>query len=388
MQSYIFILIIATLPIHEPNIDLGFMSLKVFQILTLLHIAIFLSTKKKVIPLQSTAPIVLFLIFIQSCFLSTTSSIAPTRSLNLTFAISFCFLFFASSCFFIKDSKHSVQTIKKTLLFSNSIYSLYGVTQLLLFFSGRDANVNFKPWDVVPRVPYFSAENVHAAYALIATLFLFHETITNRIRPHIGIPLIVLNVGGIVATGTRSAFLCLFIGVIAIILSTLNQSKKAKRNTLATLALSVPLVWITWDILFIRLEAVFSGGDSTTAVRLDHYIEIFSFFQDRIATGIGLGGALTVSKHDVHNLPLMVLFETGMIGLCSYFAFAMSCAVNAFKRRAAKSSLFNKRETTLIIIVSGCTIVQAFSEPSLYFFHIYLMLALLAVPPPTRNVRA
>jgi O-antigen ligase len=260
------------------------------------------------------------------------------------------------------------------------VYSIYGILQLLLFFSGHEANVHFEAWDLVPRVPYFSAENVHAAFIILVIPFLYQDILAAKkiIRFAQFLAAFLINLGGLLATGSRGAILALAIAltVQSIIFAFKNRSRHGLKKATAIFAIIATFVITYWDSLFIRFNALANGDDGTTYVRISQYEFIFNKFLEHPFLGIGLGQSLIISGHDVHNVVLQVLFEGGVIAFFFYFLFMALPFIKLLIHRRVDMKFHGGRPLAAFSGASA-VLLQALAEPSLYFYHLYLSLSLI-----------
>ncbi|EOX4280695.1 O-antigen ligase family protein, partial [Vibrio cholerae] len=319
----------------------------------------------------------LVLFFLFSTFslllLSSIVSVNAQSSLVLSFAFLFCVVFYVCTCSYTNNVNNPLLDIRRTLYISGSICSIYGILQLILHFMGFEANVNFNAWDVVPRVPFFSSENVHAAFALGVSTFLFADLLIKSDRKTFFV--LLLNLSGLVATGTRGAMIA-FVITSAILSIIAVVDKKANLKILILFFVtSILLVIKYWDLLFLRFESVGSGSDGTTTVRLEHYEVMFQYFIDRPLLGIGLGGSQSLGFQDIHNILLMILFEGGLLAFVLYISaiiISIFCYFKSINFRVSVSSV-------VILLFFAGLMLQAMFEPSLYFYHLYLSIALLTI---------
>lgn len=370
---YFFLAAIFFLPIQNLGLELGFMTLKLSQFFALMYIVVLLLQRKVKLTNTQLVTIILLVITFIFFFISAFFSIDIERSFILSFAFFLCLIFYISSCLFLNSTKNPLNLLKITFYFSGTICSIYGIFQLLLHFLGLGGNVNFNPWDVIPRVPYFSSENVHASFALIVCIFCVSDLLIYRKFRFIILSLI--NLAGLAATGTRGAMLSFIIVLLLLSFISLFDRRSSKLILLIFSLMSILLVYFFWDVLFLRFESLATGSDGTTNVRFEHYSIMLSYYMANPMWGIGLGGSQSLGYQDIHNLFLMVLCEGGAFAFVSYlFAFII------LLYRSVKNSLgrVSVGGVTYLLVFLGVAI-QALFEPSLYFFHLYISLALLSV---------
>ncbi|AWB66756.1 hypothetical protein C2869_10110 [Saccharobesus litoralis] len=375
-NSSIYLAALVSIPIHNFNINLGFMHLKAFQVFTVIFLFSCFLKKQAFIAKGQYPSVFFFICFLCLVVFSSINSITIERSFSLTFALVFCFLFFIASLIFLNN--YGLNAFIKPLIYTGSLYALWGAAQLILFFLGFPAHVNFEAWDVVPRVPYFSSENVHAAFAVITALCALFVLLEERNIVVGG--LFVLNVVGLVATGTRGAMLMFSISALIILIKYFISVPKS-RLILGIFSCFVILgVIFFWDILFIRFNSLGSGDDGTSRVRLHHFEEIYHYFIDNVHTGVGLGGSpiLASTNHDLHNVFLMVLFEAGIYSFFMYVLLISYCLYYYF---CNVSSRRKDNRLFLVLVLFIAVWGQAMFEPSTYFFHLYLSLALIMYKP-------
>ena len=374
--SNIYIGALITMPIHNLNINLGIFHLKFFQVFTLFFLIgcfykkLFRFTKGQLLALF------LFLAFLLAVIFSSLTSPVLERSLPLTFALFFCFLFFVATILYIRT--YSIQSIFLPLTISGAVYAIWGGAQLILFFLGKPAAVNFEAWDIVPRVPYFSSENVHAAFAVITALIGLFKLLEDK-RLIIGI-IFILNVIGLVATGTRGAMLMFALASIMVVLHYFIFDPRSRTILIVFGTFVVGGVFYFWDLLFVRFNTLASGNDGTAGVRFRHYEEMYHLFIENLTTGYGLGASqiFSSSNHDVHNVLLMLLFETGIVSFCIFLVlliYSFSYFLNTFRNYK------NTRYMYFFAIVFFAVWGQGMFEPSTFFFHLYLSLGLLFYVP-------
>lgn len=375
--SILYILSLALLPIQNIGLDLGFMTLKLSQALFGLYLLLAVVDRRVTFPKPNLAVLLLFFSLI-GLLVSSISSHDVERSATLSLAYLLCLFFLYATILYLRSTEKSFDNIKLSLYLSSTLYSIYGILQLFLFFGGQDANVNFEAWDIVPRVPYFSAENVHAAFlvAVIPILYLDFISEKGRAATYAYTIAILINLGGLVATGSRGAILALTVAV-AIQSVMYLQSGRGKKS-LFKLVYFVPLIAYFvinfYDELFSRFGLLFEGGDGTTSVRSSHYELIYSYFVDYPILGLGLGRSLQISGHDVHNVLLQILFEGGIISFIPFFLALLLTARHLIGR--LNSSRISANQNIAVIGAFVAVIFQSLVEPSLYFYHLYFVIGL------------
>lgn len=367
--KHLFIASVALLPIQTVGLDLGFMTVKLSQVLFLAYLSI-TAWRYRFRP-QKSQKITLYLLGLTfiGLLVSAIFSNHPERSAILALAFLLCALFYLASTVYLNSERQPTEELKKTLYITSTLYSTYGIIQLALFFSGATANVNFEAWDLVPRVPYFSAENVHAAFLLLVLPPIYDQLINNKTKKTSWLTIaFLINCAGMAATGSRGAMLAL---LLVLATQTLVGIHSRKINTKAVIFIAVAaiaLITTLWDILFVRFEGIFSGNDGTTNVRISHFRDMFSFFEASPIVGIGLGGSHALGFQDIHNVLLQILFEGGIVA-ATPFALALSIPTIY--------AVIKKNKTTALGLTFAAVLIQAMFEPSLYFYHLYLSLALI-----------
>jgi len=385
--SFLYLLSLALLPIQVVGIDLGFMTLKPSQALFILYITISIIDRKTRIIRPKFEVLLLSLSFL-GLLLSSIFSTDPERSSILSFAYLLCLAFLFATLTYLNSISNSYRKIKATLYVSSTIYSAYGISQLLLFFGGHNANVNFESWDLVPRVPYFSAENVHAAFLLAVIPIIYIDFIAQKHKTTslLLISILAINFGGLIATGSRGAMLALLAATLAqTIIYTSKNPKSNYFTKLTILSISVILLVLKFfDELFIRFSSLVEGDDGTTSVRASHYEQIYRYFDSSPVFGIGLGNSLARSGHDVHNVLLQLLFEGGLAAFTPYFIAILLILYRTFLKEKHKPIDTTQKAASTGIFIA--ILLQAMMEPSLYFYHLYLAIGLVLYSA-TRDAR-
>lgn len=376
--SFLFLLSVILLPIQNFGLDVGLMNLKISQVFFLVYF--FLILKNRWIQIGKLQKIETWLLFflVSFLFISSADALSLKKSIVLSFAVVLCSVFFVCACNYINSEENSLDKLKASLYWSCSIYSFYGVIQLVLFFSGHDANVNFEAWDVIPRVPYFSSENVHAAFSLLTLSLLYSDIIFKKnSRNIVFILTFILNFAGLVATGSRGAMLAFFITAIFQTLFALLTSRVNLKFFLFTAFSTGFLVWFFWDTLFLRFDSLASGSDGTTEVRVEHYKVMYDFFIKRPFLGLGLDGSHFLGYQDVHNVFLMVLYEGGIFAFSSF----VLLMIVPFLYFLLRKKMFSQEVDVSVGLIFAffSVLIQACFEPSLYFYHLYLSLVLLTI---------
>ncbi|HCE3035147.1 TPA: O-antigen ligase family protein [Vibrio parahaemolyticus] len=379
-SKYLFLASVFFLPVQNFGLDLGLMTLKPSQLFVLLFI--FCSFKEKIVKVSNSQKLALIMLFLTFLSLITSSFFALDleRSLVLSFAFFLCVLFYLASCIFFNNNVDAFELLKKTLCISGTIFSLYGLLQLTLHFLGLGGNVNFNAWDVIPRVPYFSSENVHASFALIVSILCLSDTLTKRkVRL---VLLTIINISGLVATGTRGAMLSFFIAALVLALVSVFDRKSSKLLLIVMVLCILLLVIEFWDMLFLRFESLAEGDDGTTRVRFEHYAIMLDYFSNQPIFGIGLGGSQSLGYQDIHNLFLMIMVEGGILAFVFFLATILFSFFFHIKKRIPRLNVSN---LTIIAVFLG-VFIQALFEPSLYFYHVYFPLSMLLIKTSSRNV--
>ena len=376
--SYIFLLSLILLPIQSIGLDLGFMTLKLSQFLFVTYVILIILNKR--IHVKSLdIYIYMFLLTFFALLISTLFSESQERSFVLMFAYLLCIVFLFATINFLFKTPNSFVKIKNYLFLSSVIYSIYGGYQLLLFYSGREANVNFEAWDLVPRVPYFSAENVHAAFLLVIIPILYVDYLMEqkKVKTIVLFFILILNIVGIVATGSRGAILALILSILfltIILRNVMGNFRLVKKVGFLSIIILFFVVKF-FDLLFIRFASLFSGNDGTTSVRANDYLLMFREFSASPLFGTGLGTSLELTDHDVHNVFLQLLFEGGIV---SFIPFIFSIGL-IFYHFLANFRLndFDLRLRLSAVGVFIAVVIQSMFEPSLYFYHFYFSVGLL-----------
>lgn len=376
----IFLAAVVLLPIQNFGFNLGIMTLKLSQALFIIFLFFALSGKRSKIGKSARFFVALLFSVLFAFLLSSLNSDFIGRAFVLTFAFAWCALFSISAILFLENYQNSFDRLVKALVLSASAYSIYGVAQLTFFFLGLPAHVNFEPWDVVPRVPYFSSENVHAAFLLIAIPLIFFRLLNQKgLKNYVKFgSLLAVNFVGLVATGSRAAIIALVVGLILMMALELRKSLGLGKllRILCIVSLTVYAVMAKWDTLFVRFNSLLTGHDGTTSVRTTHYSEMFHFFVEQPILGIGLGGAQEVSTHDVHNVFLQVLFEGGIFAIALFLLLIFS-PLFLHVLKPSHSYVYRRGSNNAVLISYFIVLLQACAEPALYFYHLYLVLVML-----------
>jgi len=366
--KHLFLASVALLPIQTIGLDIGFMTVKISQVFFLSYLSITV-WRYRFRPLKSQK-LVLYLLALTfiGLLVSAIFSNHPERSAILASAFLLCTLFYLAATVYLSSERESTEDLKKTLYITSTLYSIYGILQLALFFSGATANVNFEAWDLVPRVPYFSAENVHAAFLLLVLPLIYDQLINSKNNTKNWLTLaFLINCAGMAATGSRGAMLALLlILTIQTLIGIVSHRINIKLITLTAVA-AIALITTLWDILFIRFEGIFSGDDGTTNVRISHFKDMFRFFEASPIVGVGLGGSHALGFQDIHNVLLQVLFEGGVIAATP---FTLALLIPTIR------TTIKTNKITAFSLTFAAILMQAMFEPSLYFYHLYLALAL------------
>jgi O-antigen ligase len=161
-----------------------------------------------------------------------------------------------------------------------------------------------------------------------------------RLAKYITWPLLGMVALVIVRTGSRGPFVGLTAGVIAFLLTSGSMWVRIRNVTIALLALLV-LIWATTtsETAVKRWEAALEGGNLSGRQRI--YAASWAMFLERPLQGWGpvhnmaeLGDRVHFGKaRDTHNLLLMVLTETGLLGALPYVVGLWLCWRAAWRAR-------------------------------------------------------
>jgi hypothetical protein len=154
--------------------------------------------------------------------------------------------------------------------------------------------------------------------------------------------------GGLVFTLSRGAWMGT-IGGILVMLALRGEWKKS----LKLAAAAVPVVVVVWMLLPAESKeyATDIGTDAhNTKTRLYSLEYCWQLFQRSPIVGVGPGLRKT---YDATNLVMMVLSETGILGILTFFSVFVGLAVIA--RRAAKR--LDARDPTLILLTIGAALM-------------------------------
>jgi hypothetical protein len=358
------------------TIPLGFMTLKISQIFLFLSLPM-IFTLNKINVKNIRIFFYIFILFLLFVLLSTFMSMDIQRSINLTFALILLFIVVFLVIINIKNI-NDINNILEIFVLSNTICFIYGLSQLLLFFMGfSNVNVNFHPWDVIPRVPFFSSENMHANFALIPSIYLFSKLIMYNKDKIKLLLLFIANFSTIVMSNSRGALVAFFTVALLIFITSIIKNYKIKISNLIILIIFSALIIVFSDIIFIRFTniSVNSGtiGDREHIIRLAMHA-----FNQNIFFGIGLGSFEHIIgyKKDIHGVIFQLLTETGIIATTIYVCFMLLILIFHLKiflmPYNEKIKFYNK----VLFYINFALILQSFGEPFLYNLHWYIVIGL------------
>ena len=204
----------------------------------------------------------------------------------------------------------------------------------------------------------------------------------------------------IVMTGSRGAWLGLVVATVAFLII---YNFKNIWLVLAT-GLTIPLwQFILPDFLLNRFSSIFTMADSSVQMRLNIWKGTWAMAKDNFFTGIGVGerafkiiyGEYAVNGAEsavhAHSLPLQILVEIGIVGLCVFgiivFMYSQKCFVEI------KHGNKNSKSRTMIVAglsaISGA-LVMGLADNIWYnyrAFIIFWIVFALTVSLAKNNVR-
>lgn len=209
--------------------------------------------------------------------------------------------------------------------------------------------------------PFGNSNPVGGFFAMVLPIALAFALRRDASSARRVIPLIVLSTG-LLATGSRSAFVAACVGVAATV-STGKKGTSSRRWAVVTAIVFGLFVFALPSVLMDRLQTGWRMDDYNSASRYLYWVVAFRVFAAHPILGIGLGNFLAVEPHTwlssvdlssvpvsvglyalehAHNVPLTVAAETGVLGLTALTG-AMAAGIRAaFKGSTARERPVNR----------------------------------------------
>ncbi len=200
----------------------------------------------------------------------------------------------------------------------------------------------------------------------------------------------VLALAALPVTQTRAAVLGMGVGLIVLLLS--SRSRSTKRRVRRTIAVASAIAaglliggWQTWMLLLEKFLSILDFSSGNGAYRLVIQRLAFSDLHDATSWAFGLGTNSFSQRHldpsrpglDVEaylgNLPLQLVYDTGIIGLCLVLLLAFALLHSS---RFSGSSL---------ALMASFVVVASATSP-LWFATTWIFAALAALPRDTDPV--
>ena len=206
-------------------------------------------------------------------------------------------------------------------------------------------------------LPHPNMLGTYLAIAALASLFLF-LSVRGRRRLLAGL-VAAVNVLGMGLTLSRSAFVGFLVGLAVLLAGhVLIAGRSGRRSVLLAVGLSLTVLLavsvLLHEPLLTRITATGRLERISVESRLDQYGEAWSLVRLSPWFGVGPGRmpeatAYVLATHrnpwdyqPIHNLPILILVETGIVGLVAWLALVLSLlrlGVRSVLRRAGHESI-------------------------------------------------
>jgi O-antigen ligase len=183
------------------------------------------------------------------------------------------------------------------------------------------------------------------------------------------IPLIVF----IIATGSRTAFLALIIGLIIILIFSPTISKSKKQLTMISFFVILVVLWFSvLQNSFIIRRILDTINDGDTANRDLIWSSLYNLFSDKVIFGVGKSGYIRlIGDLSPHNVFLEVFLYTGVIGLLIFLTFYIRIFEKTFKSLKHFNSVL---PFVFLVPITGILFTgQLFDQKVLWFIFAYLI---------------
>lgn len=185
------------------------------------------------------------------------------------------------------------------------------------------------------------AEN--AFYSLmilcIATATLLERKGEQKLNPDFLLLVAITHTGNIIISATRSVWLATILSLLFIII--LRKRLFLDKNTLllslsSMFALLIGIAIIGIDNIYIFVQKLLSGQDSSTIGRFSSLIDGINLFFNHPFFGVGLGNADFMIGGNIHSMAVTMLAELGIFGaiyLTAFFAIMFLSGLNLISNK-------------------------------------------------------
>jgi len=334
-------------------------------------------------------------IFLLLMFLLVAAEISVFFAKDSVLSILIVIRFFEFSVlyFVIQNKIVSLQTIVNVFIASVSFQALLAVMQFLvqgalsLQFLGESVispqTLGVAKIDLVNDTilrPYgtFPHSNILAGYLVVSILFTYFKVLK---KEQIAMPLLLLQIGALILTFSRTAFLALIISWFIYI---------SIKNT--KIPYKLILLILTSIILFVvvfNLEnLIYSRLLFTDISSLNERVFYFNLGKAVLYTvpfGVGIGNFTLIMQdftnikiapwdfQPVHNIYMLIANEIGIHGFIIFLAVLIVCGVYLFKKMKKSHNEQKQFNTILICTLSAYIVLGMFDH---YLFSLYQGLAL------------
>lgn len=336
---------------------------------------------KKVVFFKENVTLLLYAVFCKASTLwATSSQLADERANTVIFFVAFAFL-----CVFYFTSIQNVDLILKSLAIAGVILSLYAI-----IYYGGFSNFYYQATQENARLGGDIVQtNAIGMYCAFSVIVLFYYAIYKY--KFILYPIAILPFIVSMASGSRTAFIMLFLGLaLLLFLSQGNEHGSAAKWGKITLIAIFALVafWLIlqlpiMDTISTRLEQMFltfsgkRGGDTSSKLRSDMIKVGWNQFTKTPLWGIGVGNSyFAISEYlgyftYSHNDFVEQLINGGIVGFGLYFGLLFSLLINHIK-------LLNKENPEIIIsfVLLIMFLVSSYGTVWYYSKVTYILMAL------------
>ena len=385
LAMMLFCLVIFFIPLQTRfTVYLGVFTLKLSQVFLFASVGIISLYIAQYRPSKTEKFLFVYILLILSCiFLSTFLAIDIKRSFILSIAIVILFISLVVPIILLNNKKAFMNSFF-AFIASGTLFALYGLVQISRFYLGKEANVNFYPWDLIPRVPFFSSENVHANFSLTPCilLYVFYFYFEEIKKKFLILALFIINISAIFISNSRGAIISLSIAILMVTLFLFLFKKNYSRFNIISFAIlagsSITLIMIFSDYIFARLVDV-SAGEGTIVDRLQIFSEAYRAFSGNIFFGIGLGNFPRIIGYtkDIHNIILMLLAETGIITTLLFLFLYLLLTITQILCIFSRHIDYDYRIFNITMLVSNFALLfHSLGEPALYNMNIFISIGI------------
>lgn len=403
-----FLLLVFFLPFERiPSLDIGMITIKINQILTLMVIIAWilkiLFSKEKIVYNPLTWPIIIFLLI---CFLSIFQAGNIERSIQV-----FVFVLFMAMVTFLTvnmvNQANRLKMIIRILLFSTLVVCLFAFYQFFGDLLGLGQSLTglregyTKAVFGFPRMMAFSNEPLYLANFLFIPLGIMISLFLQKIKfIKFGylLSLLVLALIVFVLTVSRGAYLGLLAMVLFLLIFKFRKIFTRKNIIIGTVTLCIVGSMVTYFLIkaepkayeefvkHITVEDIVAG--ESIYGRLGSFQKAIQMWQENPLLGVGIGnyGPYVKNFPDAENVPgwdivnneyLEILAETGYLGIITFLIILLVLIWRFF------IAFYRCRDEFLKTILLGlmaallAIMVQYNTFSTLYIMHIWFLIGLI-----------